>query len=281
MLLLFQILCVLFIVLVVARVLTQVCTFPAAYITMPRLDQSEREDTDLTTALIKWKSISIYKTAPLFTNSDSQTPSTPTTILFSHGNGFTLQQGIPMFDAMSRSTLMQVITWDYPGYGLSEGSPSEGTVFRSAETVLAWIQEELKVSMSDVLLVGHSLGTAPTLHLASMAPGCRGIVLLSPFLSIHRTILPWSLPLVNMFDMFDNERLLQHMLQPNVTPTDIHIFHGLEDTLVSPLRSLAASPVAMSSSCHVKWLLGVGHNDIVLHHRVLSAIRYSISNQWR
>jgi len=67
----------------------------------------------------------------------------------------------------------------YPGYGASQGSPSQESLFETAEA----LYDRIAPDHQSVDLIGRSLGSGVALYLASRRP-IRRLVLLTPFDSI-------------------------------------------------------------------------------------------------
>ncbi len=76
-----------------------------------------------------------------------------------------------------------VLIFDYRGYGRSQGSPSIAGVLTDARTARHWLAERAGVAEKDIVLVGHSLGGAVAVDLASK-DGARGLVLENTFSSL-------------------------------------------------------------------------------------------------
>ena len=90
----------------------------------------------------------------------------------------------------------EFIAYDYPGYGLSTGTPSEESCYESIDTVYQYLLNELGRSPERILIWGRSLGTGPSCYLASQQK-VGGIILETPFTSAFRTVteiplLPWD-----------------------------------------------------------------------------------------
>lgn len=85
-------------------------------------------------------------------------PSQPssTYLLFSHGNASTIFTLRSYFQQLVDTYHIHVVSYDYPGYGLSTGSPSEAGCYRFHEAMIAHLQAQ---GVTDLHLVGRSLGT--------------------------------------------------------------------------------------------------------------------------
>ena len=59
------------------------------------------------------------------------------------------------------------MAYDYNGYGQSTGKPSVTAILADISAVYRYLTKFRKVRSSRIILVGHSLGTAPSSYLAS------------------------------------------------------------------------------------------------------------------
>ncbi|KAF2309877.1 hypothetical protein GH714_005462 [Hevea brasiliensis] len=90
------------------------------------------------------------------------------------------------------------ICYDYSGYGASSGKPSEFNTYCDIEAVYNCLKKDYEVKQEDLILYGQSVGSGPTLHLASRLQRLRGVVLHSAILSGIRVlatnddIVDWS-----------------------------------------------------------------------------------------
>lgn len=80
---------------------------------------------------------------------------------------------------------MGFLAYDYPGYGLTRGKPSEKGVYRNAEAAYQYLTEKKGHSSSQIFLVGQSVGSGPSTYLAEKGKG-SGLILISPFKSAFR-----------------------------------------------------------------------------------------------
>ena len=100
-------------------------------------------------------------------------------VLFLYGNAMTLAD-TPAIRQVLGHRGHGVLCLDYLGYGLSEGTPSEGGCYRAAHAGLTLLEERYGAAPGGVDVVGWSLGSAVALHLGSRRE-VRSLTLLSPF----------------------------------------------------------------------------------------------------
>jgi len=183
------------------------------------------------------------------------------TILFSHGNAEDLGCIEDWMEAISFMCNADVFAYEYPGYGFSrntvEGSPitiGESAVYSAANAAYDHLISSCNppVPPNRIILFGRSLGTGPTVELASKKEH-RAVILQSPLMSAVRVVMntPFSL----WFDIFTNIDKIRKVKTP------VLIMHGERDEVV---------PVTHGKSLYSKlrnpypalWIPQAGHNDM-------------------
>ena len=87
------------------------------------------------------------------------------TVIFCHGNAGNLSHfmgHIKVFNDLK----FNVLSFDYRGYGKSEGSPSEEGTYLDAEAAWDFLVTEYKMHPQDIIVVGYSIGGAIATELA-------------------------------------------------------------------------------------------------------------------
>ncbi|MPZ22488.1 MAG: alpha/beta fold hydrolase [Dehalococcoidia bacterium] len=112
------------------------------------------------------------------------------TILFFHGTSYSTVQMLSdpvhgrLFGRFLEELECDWFTFDYRGYGASEGTPSEGGVYRDAEAALSFLRGRGDIDMSRLVLYGFSMGTAIAVEMATRH-ATWGVILRAPFSSIR------------------------------------------------------------------------------------------------
>jgi uncharacterized protein len=104
------------------------------------------------------------------------------TVLFLHGSESNLAYELVtlrFLHALGPNVLMV----EYPGYGRSEGRPTEQGCYDAADAAWCFATATKGISSSDVILYGFSLGCAPATYLAAKNT-CAGLVFQSGFTSV-------------------------------------------------------------------------------------------------
>ncbi len=110
-------------------------------------------------------------------------PEADKTVLFFHGNGGNIShRGDSLY--IFHKLKLNVLIIDYPGYGKSEGTPSETGVYQSATAAWHYLVSEKKLKPEDIIIFGRSLGGAVAVDLASRVKA-GGLILESTFSSVH------------------------------------------------------------------------------------------------
>ena len=148
-------------------------------------------------------------------------PAATYTMLFSHGNGEDLGWVRPLLPALA-DLGFSVFAYDYRGYGLSEGRPSEGNVYADIDAAYEHLTRALGVPPERVILYGRSLGAGAAVDLAARRL-VGGLVLESPFLTAFRVMT--RVPLFP-FDKFRNVDKIGRVRCP------VLIMHGEADEIV-------------------------------------------------
>jgi fermentation-respiration switch protein FrsA (DUF1100 family) len=126
-------------------------------------------------------------------------------LLFAHGNGGNLSHRGWLVDAIRQALGVSVLIFDYPGYGKSEGRPSEQGCYAAADAAYDWLTTVQKIPPERILLYGESLGGGVLVDLASRRPH-RALILDRTFTSLPDVaasrffFLPTHLLMRNRFD---------------------------------------------------------------------------------
>jgi len=104
------------------------------------------------------------------------------TVLFSHGNAGNIShrlESLALFNALG----VNVFIFDYAGYGLSEGKPSEEQTYQDMRAAWQFLIKTKGAAPSSIVAFGRSLGGAIAVWLASKEnPGA--LIVESSFLSV-------------------------------------------------------------------------------------------------
>lgn len=173
------------------------------------------------------------------------------TLLYHHGNAEDLGHIYPHLQELQKRG-WAVFAYDYPGYGLSEGKPSEWGSLAAAKCAYSYLRTLLDVPSENIVLYGRSLGGGPAVHLASQEK-VAGLILDGTFTSTYRVItkiklLPW--------DTFDNIKHTPSIDEPLLS------IHGTADLTVPFWHGVRLFEAAAGKKEKL-WVEGAGHNDLL------------------
>lgn len=179
------------------------------------------------------------------------TPHARYTILFSHGNA----EDLGLLDPFLRYYQSQgysVFAYDYPGYGLSKGKPSEKNSQAAITASYRYLTHTLNIPTENIIIHGRSLGCGPSIYLAEKYTA-GGLILESPFVSVYRvkTVVP-----LFPFDKYPNLKRAHQVMMPTL------VMHGTKDSIV-PLWHGQTIFKALKGYKKAYWVPGAGHNDII------------------
>lgn len=201
-----------------------------------------------------------------------QTPDAKLTFLYSHANAEDLGNVYPWCKFLARMLKVNVFAYDYTGYGLSEGTPSQDNCFSDVYAAFRYIVDELCVEPSKVVLYGRSLGSGPSCYLAVRSAhegtSVGGLILHAPFLSIFRIVMESGCTLIG--DRFPNIDFAPHIKCP------VLLIHGKKDNIV-PFRHSEQLLQAVSEPCRTQplFIKDMGHNHVHALFRPLFVERLS------
>lgn len=97
-------------------------------------------------------------------------------LVFNGNAGNLSESGRPIHYAGLRRLGLNLLAFDYRGYGESGGVPTEQGLYRDADAAYRYLRETRGVPASRILVFGHSLGSAVAVDLASRVPSA-GLIL--------------------------------------------------------------------------------------------------------
>mmetsp|Transcript_19623 Transcript_19623/g.34393 ORF Transcript_19623/g.34393 Transcript_19623/m.34393 type:complete len:201 (+) Transcript_19623:220-822(+) len=130
---------------------------------------------------------------------------------------------IQYFREVSHILDVNIFAYDYTGYGMSSGKPSEQALYADIEAAFKYLRDIVGTPWNEIVVYGRSIGSGPSIHLATRT-AVRAIVLQSPLLSIYRVAFSSSFTLPG--DMFPNVDRIGRVKCP------VYIVHGTKDEII-------------------------------------------------
>jgi pimeloyl-ACP methyl ester carboxylesterase len=190
-------------------------------------------------------------------------PGATATLVWAHGNAGNIGGRSDVLLVLAGHGV-NVLAFDYRGYGRSEGRPYEAGVYLDAEA--AYDSERARgVPAAKLVAFGESLGTAVAIRLAERRP-CAGLALVSPFTRLADVARhhygPLGLLAGNWFDSLARA--------PGIT-VPVLVAHGDADEVV-PFALGERLFAAVRSPKRFFRAAGAHHNDVFASPGLVEAI---------
>lgn len=182
------------------------------------------------------------------------------TILYSHGNAEDLGLIINHLMILSRKLNVNILAYDYTGYGEAAGYPSEDNCYADIEAAYHHLVSHRKINPRQIVLYGRSVGSGPSTYiaakLANIGEQIGGLILECPFKSVISVVADFGCSSI-IGDKFPNIVRISSVRAP------VMIIHGTEDNTV-PISHGEHLYESIEDCYKAKpyWVLGKGHNDL-------------------
>lgn len=181
----------------------------------------------------------------------SASAATPAPLLVvAHGNAELIDHFLPLMTDFTSHGL-GVLLIEYPGFGRSEGAPTEASVSETFVAAFDQVTARPEVDATRVVGLGRSLGGGAVCALARQRD-LAALVLSSTFTSVRAFAGQYFLPAFAVLDPFDNQAALADFAGP------VLLFHGEQDDVV-PYEQALANVAAAADATLVTW--PCHHND--------------------
>jgi len=179
-------------------------------------------------------------------------------LLVCHGNAGNVSHRLDRALLLQSRLKLDVLLFDYRGYGASEGSPYEEGTYRDARAAYRWLVAR-GIGPERVVLFGESLGSAVALQVA-VEVEARALVLESPFASIPemaRAVYPFLPVWPFVRTRYDNVAKVGRLRMP------LLVLHGDRDEVVPFTQGRRVFDAAPEPKTFFA-IPGASHNDTYL-----------------
>jgi len=171
-------------------------------------------------------------------------------VIYTHGNGELIDHWPKHLSGFLNRGISLLLV-EYPGYGRSDGKPSQWQI----EEVVVGAYDQLaahpKVDPERIVAYGRSLGGGAACLLAANRQ-VAALILESTFVSARRMVARYLLPGFLMRDPFDNRAVLQEYTGP------ILIMHGSKDDVIPVSHGKALAQITPQATLVIYYCR---HND--------------------
>lgn len=177
-------------------------------------------------------------------------------VLLCHGQATNISMCGGVIACMREELGASVLVFDYPGYGRSEGRPTEAGCYAGADAAYDWLVSTQRVPPERLLIFGDSLGTGVAVDLASRRPH-QALILHSPYTSVPDAAQA-------LFPIFPTRWLTRYEFDSRSKIASCHspvfIAHGTHDRTI-PYRQGAELFASANEPKHFLTMEGLGHCD--------------------
>ena len=181
------------------------------------------------------------------------------TILYCHGNKYNIDEYWDRVMMLSELG-MNILIFDYRGYGMSEGDPSEDGLFADGTAALEYVLSRPETVEDSLIIYGYSLGNVASIYLAAEKADPLCLIAECPFASANSLTQSSSFfdipPLWLTEGEYDNAGTVKGIETPFL------LFHGEEDDFV---RWQDNGKIVYENALEPKMLYLIGsaeHNNI-------------------
>ncbi len=154
-------------------------------------------------------------------------PNAWATVLLCHGNSGNISYQIDQIRLFQELGL-NVLTFDYRGYGQSEGEPTEMGLYRDGEAAWQYLTQTKKFSPERIVIFGHSLGGSIAAWLGKEVKA--GALIIQAAFTTMRQIAKWFYPYFPlrkiMRSRYDN---LENVAQAK---SPVLVIHSRDDEII-------------------------------------------------
>jgi len=171
-------------------------------------------------------------------------------VIFAHGNGELIDFWPHELKKFNRIGI-GVFLVEYPGYGRSQGTPSQKNITEAFNRAYDVLIERPDVDPTKIILFGRSVGGGAVCALAAQRPSAA-LILMSAFISVRSFAKRYLAPAVLIRDPFDNLSVVREYKEPTL------VIHGKFDEVIPYSHGMTlyrASPNATMITYKS------GHND--------------------
>jgi fermentation-respiration switch protein FrsA (DUF1100 family) len=147
---------------------------------------------------------------------------------------------------------LAVLLVEYPGYGRSEGRPSQKSIGHTFTVAYDMLAARKDVDPHRIVLFGRSVGGGAACVLAAQRPSAA-LILQSSFMSVRSFASRYLVPDFLVRDPFDNLSVVRNYNKP------ILIIHGKHDEIIPFAHGIALDKAARNGKIIA---YQCGHNDL-------------------
>ena len=176
-------------------------------------------------------------------------------LVFCQGNASDIYASYDFLIYLSNELNINIICFDYSGYGLSSGKPSEKNCYKDISSLIYYLNFFLFIPNERIILMGHSLGTGIIVDYAYKNDWISPIILISAYKTIIKVV--YDNNLCKIIDKFKTEDKIGYLNCP------IKFFHGEKDDVVDISHGKYLYKKIKNKKINPSWINEANHVDIL------------------
>jgi len=159
--------------------------------------------------------------------------------IYLSGNGSNVRSAIPFFNELTHQTDVNIFTFNYSGYGLSDGKPTIEGIVNDANIALHYFNQHLNNNLP-TLILGYSMGGYVALNIFEKK-FIDQVMIMSTFTSLEeledyliKDALPWIIRPFLKLDIDEKIYDLNNMPLAQKVEKPVLVIHGKADDFIPP-----------------------------------------------
>ncbi|MFO7828379.1 MAG: alpha/beta hydrolase [Bacteroidales bacterium] len=160
--------------------------------------------------------------------------------IYVSGNGGNIRSAVPFFNELGKKADINIFSFNYSGYGLSEGKPTVDGIVNDGKKALDYFNKNLNNNNLPTIILGYSMGGYVVLNIMSEEFIDQGIIM-STFTSMEeledylvKDALPWMVRPFLKLDIDEKIYGLNNKLLAQKIEKPILVIHGKADNFIPP-----------------------------------------------
>jgi fermentation-respiration switch protein FrsA (DUF1100 family) len=189
--------------------------------------------------------------------------------IYFSGNGSNIRSAIPFFNELGEHFDLNIFTFNYSGYGRSEGEPSIDGIVRDGKTALDYYENQIGDQNLPTIILGYSMGGYVALNLINH-DAVDQMILMSTFTSLEELqdyLLKEALPaILRPFLKLDIEESiydLDNLILVKNTKKPILFIHGETDKFIPSSMSYNLYNLSQSEKKDIKIIPDADHRMVL------------------
>jgi len=133
-------------------------------------------------------------------------------IIYSHGNSYDIYKSRVLMNKLSNELKTDIIIYDYCKFGAHQFAdqvePTEQNMCQDLDSVIKVALENYEIK--NIYLLGHSMGSGPSVKLAKKYPEIGGLILFAAFTSVFAVAFG-DIPFTDL-DLFNNKETIKELV---------------------------------------------------------------------